>query len=491
MVKFPLTQSSWLKRQPFPSPPPLPPPPHKRAVRGRSSEAKLIPRSPLSPLVQILVAAGLGARVAAQRCDHPAVATGRSFFLGRKHRVPLSRDVAPWLFLGCWPEPAPLPHPSDISGLSRSHALSRAQLMPACPAPALRLSGPVSHPCLFPGPQTLLGGAGGCGEPTPTAPFPSLNNGDSECRLALSPRGSRMSHAHPEAPLLCPQWSLGFAARSRAGSLAPGTPAPVVPIGMNLLAFAWSALSPVPTSSPWTLIPACKVRGGAGTLRGPGNRGLGLHALGQSGLCTWALSELLHGGGPVPGAAVSLGLSPDTALGPGRGSIGPQQTVSVPSCPLHPCFLSECYQGAPGACSLHSAFTRPFTHWRDPMTPGGFACAGGPACGKAEVTERPAPGPTGCCEARMWTPLVVLFILLPSVSGGLAPWGDLGQLPGGGVAKLDLSFLPLPFVPKGLLRRCPPPPLAFVSSVPLPRRHPTPLLHCSPGAASLGWKAPH
>ena len=191
----------------------------------------------------------------------------------------------------------------------------------------------------------------------------------------------------------------------------------------------------------------------------------------------------------MPGAAVSLGLSTDTALGPGRGSIWPQQTVSVPSCSLHPRFLSKCHQGAPGACSLHSPFTRPFTHWRDPMTPGGFACAG-PACGKAEVTELLAPGPTGWCEVRMWTPFVVPFILLPSVVEncleGWPPWGDLGRLPGGGDAKLDLSFLlPLPFVPKGLLRRCPPPPLAFVSSVPsspqdIPPRRFTVLLELLP-----------
>lgn len=84
-------------------------------------------------------------------------------------RSPLSDDVAPGLFLGCQPEPARYA-PVGVSGLSPRPALSRAQLMPACPALAFWRSGPVAGLCLLPRSQTLLGGAEGCGDRRPLPP---------------------------------------------------------------------------------------------------------------------------------------------------------------------------------------------------------------------------------------------------------------------------------------------------------------------------------
>ena len=70
--------------------------------------------------------------------------------------------------------------------------------------------------------------------------------------------------------------------------------------------------------------------------------------------------------------------------------------------------------------------------------------------------------------------------------------GPLGEIRGGFLEEVLLtqpfSFL---LLPRGPLSRCPPPPLAVVSSVLLAgRTFPAPLLR-SPGAAPLGWKAPH
>ena len=71
--------------------------------------------------------------------------------------------------------------------------------------------------------------------------------------------------------------------------------------------------------------------------------------------------------------------------------------------------------------------------------------------------------------------------------------GPLGEIWGGFLEEVLLtqpfSFL---LLPSGPLSRCLPSPLAVVSSVLLAgRTFPAPPLCSSPGAAPLGWKAPH
>lgn len=177
MVKFPLTQSSWLERHPFPSFPLACLPTREQAVGGAPESS--LPSS--GPDFSDRRGCGCG-HCPAQRCDHPArPQAGVSSQAGAQRAF--ACDVAPGPFLGCWPEPAPLPHPSDISGQPPRPALSPAQLMPACPAPAFWPSGPASSLDLRHG----LGGAEGGGEQMPTAPCPPLNNRTAEARLAVSP----------------------------------------------------------------------------------------------------------------------------------------------------------------------------------------------------------------------------------------------------------------------------------------------------------------
>lgn len=142
-VKFPLTQSSWLERHPFPSFPLSLLPRREQSVGGVQRPGWLPGAlSLIWSRSQWLEGPELWSLPSG--FDHPAGAPGRSFFGCCGARSPFSCDVAPGLFLGCRPEPAPLPHPSDISGQAPRPRPSPAQLMPACPAPAFWPSGPAS-----------------------------------------------------------------------------------------------------------------------------------------------------------------------------------------------------------------------------------------------------------------------------------------------------------------------------------------------------------
>lgn len=208
MVKFPLTQSSWLERQPFPSSPPLPPPPLKRTVSGRGSEAKLVPQASLSSGPAFC---GQRAWSWGHRLPHWPRAAVPS--LGWKHKGPSPQccsGAVPGVPARACPTTPPFRYFWTLT--------TATPFAEHCPParPAFWLSGPVSHPCLHPGSQMGSGGAKGCGEQTaPTASRPSLSNS--------APRGSRMSQA-PKAPLRHPHWSPGFATRSRVGSPATGRP---------------------------------------------------------------------------------------------------------------------------------------------------------------------------------------------------------------------------------------------------------------------------
>lgn len=171
MVKFPLTQSSWLGRHPFHPPPPSPPLPIKEsrweALAGRALPAALASSSRFKWLLE-----GLEPQSPPSSCDHPVVAAGRSVFPLQRHRVPSLMMLLQACSRGAGQSLPWYPTLQIFLDSHHSHTLSQAQLMPACPAPACWLSGPVSpSPCHLLGSETLLGGAEGCGEQTPTAPY--------------------------------------------------------------------------------------------------------------------------------------------------------------------------------------------------------------------------------------------------------------------------------------------------------------------------------
>lgn len=170
MVKFPLTQSfGWgdiLSILPLPIKESW-----WEALTGRALPAALcLIRSRIKWLLE-----GLEPQSPPSSCDHPVVAAGRSVFPLQRHKVPSLRLLLQACSRGAGQSLPWYPTLQIFLDSHHSHALSQAQLMPACPAPACWLSGPVSpSPCHLPGSETLLGGAEGCGEQTPPARHPHV-----------------------------------------------------------------------------------------------------------------------------------------------------------------------------------------------------------------------------------------------------------------------------------------------------------------------------
>lgn len=86
-----------------------------------------------------------------------------------RHEVPSLTMSLQGCFWGA-SQSLPVTRPLEFLDSHHGPALSRAQLMPACPALAFWRSGPVAGLCLLPRSQTLLGGAEGCGDRRPLPP---------------------------------------------------------------------------------------------------------------------------------------------------------------------------------------------------------------------------------------------------------------------------------------------------------------------------------
>ena len=277
MVKFPLTQSSWLERQPFPSSPPLPPPPHKRTVSGRGSEAKLVPQASVSSGPAFC---GQRARSWGHRLPHWPRAAVPS--LGWKHTGPSPQccsGAVPGVPARACPTTPPFRYFWTLT--------TATPFAEHCPParPAFWLSGPVSHPCLHPGSQMGSGGAKGCGEQTaPTASRPSLSN-------SAPPRVEGESGT--QGPAAAPSLEPRACHEERGGGPSHGEAPRVVAFGTKSLALPSELRGLCPQHrlglSPWPL--GC----GGAVFRKAQGRGAETADSGSVCCLCWELSGLLPG----------------------------------------------------------------------------------------------------------------------------------------------------------------------------------------------------
>lgn len=136
MVNFPLTQSSWLERHPFPSFP-LPLLPRREPSVGGVREPAWLPGALSLIWSRFQRLEGPELRSLPRGCDHPAVAAGP------ERRVPSSVMLLQGCFWGAGQSLPRYPTLQIFLDRHHGHALSPAQLMP--PAPPLP-SGPLALP---------------------------------------------------------------------------------------------------------------------------------------------------------------------------------------------------------------------------------------------------------------------------------------------------------------------------------------------------------